>query len=130
MFFSAYFCINSDTLLQMRTLRSRLAYLLLLCFTRVLLPDAWVLAMHQHEHTQEEPAQASRFDKTQAKALLTAKHQHCQTDHFYHVPFYPVPPLELPFVVRYADTEVVGGILAEAHCASRTAYLRGPPNRA
>lgn len=114
----------------MRTLRSRLAYLLLLCFTRVLLPDAWVLALHSHEHTQEEPAQASHRDKTQAKALLTAKHQHCQTDHFYHVPFYPAPPLVLPVAVFYAAAPAVGGFLAEAHRASQTAHLRGPPSRA
>jgi hypothetical protein len=60
--------------------------------------------------------------------LLTAKHQHCQTDNFYHVPFYPVPPLELPLVVRYADVEAMGGILAEAHRVSQTAHLRGPPS--
>jgi hypothetical protein len=114
----------------MRTLRSRLAFLLLLCFTRVLLPDAWVLAMHQHEHTEEEPAHATRLDNAHAKALLTAKHQHCQTESFYHVSFYPAPPVELPFVVRYADAETVGDIVAEAHRASQTAHLRGPPSRA
>lgn len=114
----------------MRTLRTRLAYLLLLCFTRVLLPDAWILAMHQHEHTQEEPAHATRLDNARAKALLTAKHQHCQTDNFYHIPFYPAPPLELPFVVRHADVEAMEGILTEAHRALQTAHLRGPPSRA
>ena len=114
----------------MRTLRTRLAYLLLLCFTRVLLPDAWVLAMHQHEHTQEEPAHATRLDNAHAKALLTTKHQHCQTDNFYHVPFYPALPIELPFVARYANAEAVGGILAEAHRVSQIAHLRGPPRRA
>ena len=114
----------------MRTLRSRLAYLLLLCFMRVLLPDAWVLALHQHEHTLEEPAQATRVDKAQSKALLTAQHQHCQTDHFYHVPFQAAPPLELPFAVVYARVELMGGILAEAHRASQVEHLRGPPSRA
>ncbi|SMB85568.1 hypothetical protein SAMN00120144_2839 [Hymenobacter roseosalivarius DSM 11622] len=114
----------------MRTLRSRLAFLLLLCFTRVLLPDAWVLGLHQHQHTLEEPAQATRQDKKQAKALLTARHQHCQTDHFYHVPFQPTPPLELPFAVVYARTEAVGGILGGAHRAPHAAYLRGPPGQA
>lgn len=114
----------------MRALRSRLAYLLLLCFTRVLLPDAWVLALHQHEHTLEEPAQATKLDKQQAKSLLTAQHQHCQTDHFYHIPFQLAAPLELPFVVAHSRAEVVGGILAEAHRASPAAQLRGPPSRA
>ncbi|MGY2133877.1 hypothetical protein ACW9KT_16735 [Hymenobacter sp. HD11105] len=114
----------------MRTLRTRLAFLLLLCFTRVLLPDAWVLAMHQHEHTEEEPAHATRLDNAHAKALLTAKHQHCQTDSFYHVPFQPAPPVELPFAVAYANATAVGGILAEAHSVSQTARLRGPPSRA
>lgn len=114
----------------MRPLRSRLAYLLLLCFTRVLLPDAWLLALHQHQHTLEEPAQATRLDKANAKALLTAQHKHCQSDHFYHIPFYPVPPVELPFVVAYADGEAMRGTIAEAHRAFQTAHLRGPPARA
>jgi hypothetical protein len=114
----------------MRTIRTRLAYLLLLCFMRVLLPDAWILAMHQHEHTLEEPAQATRAEKAHAKALLTAKHQHCQSDSFYHIPFQPTPPIELPFAVAYADAVVAEGILAEAHRASQTAHLRGPPSKA
>ncbi|MBC6608625.1 hypothetical protein H8B13_17495 [Hymenobacter sp. BT188] len=113
----------------MRTLRSRLALLLLLCFTRVLLPDAWILALHQHEHTLAESAQATRIDKSQAKALLTVQHQHCQVDHFYHIPFQAPAPLELPFVVFYAPMEAVGGILAEAHHSVEVARLRGPPSR-
>lgn len=114
----------------MRTLRSSLALLLLLCFTRVLLPDAWILALHQHEHTLEESAQATHLDKAQAKALLTVQHQHCQADHFYHIPFQIPSPLELPFVVFYARAEVVGGFLAEAHRNVQVARLRGPPSRA
>ncbi|WP_133274300.1 hypothetical protein [Hymenobacter radiodurans] len=114
----------------MRTLRSRLALLLLLCFTRVLLPDAWILALHQHEHTLEESAQATRVDKAQDKALLTVQHQHCQVDHFYNVPFQVPAPLELPFVVLYAHQEAVGGFLADAHRSVQVARLRGPPTQA
>jgi hypothetical protein len=114
----------------MQTLRSRLALLLLFCFTRVVLPDAWILSLHQHEHTQEEPVQATQVEKAQSKALLTAQHLHCQTDHFYQIPFQPAPPLDLPLALIYARTVVVGGILTEAHRASQTAQMRGPPSQA
>lgn len=116
-----------ETLLQMRTLRSRLALVLLLCFVRVALPDVWVLALHQHEHTTEEVTPAQR----KQKALLTARHQHCQTDHFYNVPFQPVPPLEFAALVgqplRTATPHVVAGWPRNL---TLTCYLRGPPARA
>ncbi|UOQ75676.1 hypothetical protein MUN84_13485 [Hymenobacter sp. 5516J-16] len=71
----------------MRTFRSRLALVLLLCFVRVLLPDAWVLALHAHQHTTEEPTQALKWPK--GKALLSAKHQHCDADQFFKSAFEP-----------------------------------------
>lgn len=113
----------------MRSVRARLALLLLLCFTRVLLPDAWILALHQHEHTLEESAQATRVEKSQASALLTIQHQHCQVDHFYHIPFQVPAPIALPTVALCGRTEAVGGIVADAHCNMQVARLRGPPSQ-
>jgi hypothetical protein len=112
----------------MHKLRSRLAILLLLCFTRVLLPDAWVLALHSHEHTTEEAAQKPRVDK--AKALLSAKHQHCAVDHFYDVPFQAALPLE--FVLFIGHTTSVAAVPTSVSLATSPsgAYLRGPPSRA
>lgn len=116
-------------MLQMRTLRSRLALVLLLCFARVLLPDAWVLALHTHQHTTEEPTQAATWPK--GKALLSAKHQHCDADQFFKSAFEPAPvavlaaPAPGQFAKVVASALVVRGYLPPV----RTADLRGPPSR-
>ena len=116
-------------MLQMRTLRSRLALALLLCFARVLLPDAWVLALHAHQHTTHEPTLASDWPK--GKSLLSAEHQHCDTDQFFKSAFEPglpvvVPVRELTTVAAVATQGSVAGYAAPiAHTA-----LRGPPTYA
>lgn len=110
----------------MQTLRSRLALVLLLCFTRVLLPEAWILNLHAHRHTTEEPTQAPGAYK--GKTILSAKHQHCDVDHFYHVPFQPAPPLELPLLfAAYAPTISESGASVWLSATRATADLRGPP---
>ncbi|MBT9393124.1 hypothetical protein KLP40_08105 [Hymenobacter sp. NST-14] len=110
----------------MRTLRSRLAFVLLLCFARVLVPDAWVLALHAHEHTVEAPASTT----ARHKAHLSAQHQHCAVDHFYDVPFQLASPLELAALApgfRVPVGTPLASVWASAH--SSTADLRGPPSR-
>ena len=118
-----------DTLLHMQTLRSRLAILLLLCFTRVLLPEAWVLDLHAHQHTTEEPTQAP--GELKGKTLLSAKHQHCDVDHFYQVPFQPAAPLKLPVLfAAYAAIISLPGTSVWLSATRPTADLRGPPCQA
>jgi hypothetical protein len=110
----------------MQTLRSRLALLLLLCFSRVLLPEAWVLDLHAHEHTTEEPTQVDGPFK--GKALLSTKHQHCAVDHFYDVPFQPASPLELPALVPvYQAAAATPEVSVWLSAMRSTADLRGPP---
>lgn len=112
----------------MRTLRSRLALVLLLCFVRVLLPDAWVLALHQHEHTTEEPTRAVAWPK--GKALLSAKHQHCDADHFFKSAFEPAAlmPATAPSAAEFAalPTPAVAAVRYLQPVA--TPDLRGPPS--
>jgi hypothetical protein len=119
-----------DTLLQMQTLRSRLALVLLLCFVRVLLPDAWVLALHQHAHTTEEPTQATGWPK--GKALVSAKHQHCDADQFFKSAFEPAPATQAapaePLQFAAPVTAAVAAVQVTDHFT--TPDLRGPPARA
>ncbi|RSK30225.1 hypothetical protein [Hymenobacter metallilatus] len=112
----------------MRALRSRLALVLLLCFVRVLLPDAWVLALHQHEHTTEEPTQAVGWPK--GKALVSAKHQHCEADQFFKSAFEPTTTLPLGVLAAAVFAQPAPHSLPLAwHCLPRlTADLRGPPS--
>ena len=111
----------------MQALRSHLAILLLLCFTRVLLPDTWVLALHGHGHTAEISPAAGR---PTAKALLTAKHQHCQTDHFCALPL----PLSYAWQFGRPAGYQRPGATPQGSVWQRPAplarLLRGPPARA
>lgn len=119
-----------DTLLQMQTLRSRLALVLLLCFVRVLLPDAWVLALHQHAHTTEEPTHATDWPK--GKALVSAKHQHCDADQFFKSAFEPGPATSLTPARPLQFAAPVAAVLVATQAANTfaTPDLRGPPARA
>lgn len=112
----------------MHTLRSRLALVLLLCFVRVLLPDAWVLALHQHQHTTEEPTRDATWPK--GKELLSAKHQHCDADQFFKSAFEPAPPVlaAQPTHFVFAPTSEPSVVAAEYAQAVATASLRGPPS--
>lgn len=111
----------------MQKLRSRLALVLLLCFVRVLLPDTWILAMHAHTHTTDEPTEHAGWPK--GKALVSAKHQHCDADNFYSAAFQTPAPLELPRpVVQYARPAAVPLVATAATAPTPTADLRGPPS--
>ena len=109
-------------------LRPYFALLLLLCLTRTLLPEAWILALHSHEHTTEEPAFAPH-KRQPAKTLLSTKHTHCQTEQFYNVPFQPAPPVAVPqprVLLCYQPLAVPTTLACSATVLRRTA-LRGPP---
>jgi hypothetical protein len=112
------------------SLRPYLACLLLLCFVRVLLPEAWVLALHPHQHTTEEPAQRASLTATvKGKHLLTSKHTHCHEESLYDAAFQPAAPVVVPSPVCLARvgllTPFAASVWAEAVAAQRC--LRGPP---
>ena len=116
----------------MQALRSHIALLLLLCLTRTLLPEAWILALHAHAHTTAEPAQAPAFGH-KGKALVSARHQHCAIEQFYNAAFQAAGPLIVPqprVAPRYAALAVPRAVRAEAGRQLRHLTLRGPPRRA
>lgn len=109
--------------------RPYLALLLLLCLTRTLLPEAWILALHRHEHTSEEVAFAPKAQVIKGKALLTTRHTHCQTEQFYHASFQPGVPVLAPLPplrLSYQPLAVPVTLGSLATLLRRTA-LRGPP---
>ena len=112
----------------MSALRSHIALLLLLCLTRTLLPEAWVLDMHAHTHTTDEPAQAPAF-RTKGKALVSSQHQHCAVDHLYDVPFLPSAPMVVPVPMGLPcfATAPVPTVATAPWIAREPAQLRGPP---
>ena len=107
-------------------LRPYLASLLLLCLLRTLLPGAWILALHNHDHTTTELVQASR---SKGKVFLSTKHTHCHTEQFYHVPFRPEAPVAVPLPplrLSYQPLAVPRQLACSAVALRRSA-LRGPP---
>lgn len=113
----------------MQALRSHLALLLLLCFTRTLLPEAWVLALHAHAHTTFEPAHAPVF-ASKGKALLSSKHRHCTVEQFYSAAFHAAVPVAVPLprvAPSYAAPAAALDICAVTGQLVRPLALRGPP---
>jgi len=116
----------------MQALRIHIALLLLLCLTRTLLPEAWVLALHGHAHTETEAAHEPAY-KHKGKALISTKHQHCDVEHFYDVAFQASVPVLVPgprVAPRYAPARLVLAVSAASGLPTPTTALRGPPCRA
>ena len=110
----------------------RLLAWLLLYLGRALLPEAWGLALHHHEHTSVEPAQAKAFRHT-GKALLSVRHQHCPVKQFYNVAHQAAAPLALPHprrAPRYAVAAALPPVRPAAGEVLFARSLRGPPGRA
>jgi hypothetical protein len=115
-----------------QTPRLLLAWLLLLCLVRTLLPEAWVLALHRHEHTTVEPAQAAAFRRT-GKALLSVQHQHCPIEQFYNVTYQGSGPVVVPgprVAPGYAAAPALPPVRPAAGEVRYARSLRGPPARA
>ena len=113
-----------------QVLRSHIALLLLLCLTRTLLPEAWILGLHAHTHTIKELAHAPEVAR-KGRFELSAQHQHCAVEQFYHAAFQaagsvliPQPRLTPCYAIRLAP-------LALRAAAGQQVWgltLRGPPD--
>jgi hypothetical protein len=107
------------------SLRSHIALMLLLAFVRVLVPDELLLALHPHRHTEHEVAHEGKG----LKAIVSAKHVHCPTDHLFNAPALPAPTFVFGVRVptRFARPRAEE---VTSHWAGRlvqTLCLRGPP---
>lgn len=109
-------------------LRPYFALLLLLCLSRTLLPEAWVLALHPHPHTTQEAAHAASHK--QPRLLLTTRHQHCYAEQFYNVPFAANSKMLLPQPRRQPRyvARPVARVRAGLGPARSARGQRGPPD--
>ena len=101
--------------------------LLLLCLVRVQLPEAWVLLLHPHQHTEHEETQRPGWAK--GKALIGQQHQHCHAEQLFDAPFQAAAPVQVPVrlsVPRYLALRVPA-TLSNSAVALRGTALRGPP---
>ncbi|WP_345234776.1 hypothetical protein [Hymenobacter saemangeumensis] len=106
--------------------------MLLLCLTRTLLPEAWVLALHSHAHTEVEAAHEPAY-KHKGKSLLSVKHQHCPVEQFYNVAYQAGAPVVVPgprVAPVYAQPLLALAVSGATGVATGPAALRGPPARA
>ncbi len=115
----------------MSFLRRHISLVLLLAFTRVLVPDAAVLALHPHAHTEREAAHDAG-SALKGKTVVAEKHTHCPTDHLFNAPALPAPAFVWGMVVpvRYAQPESVALASVWAARLVTTRCLRGPPGTA
>ncbi|MDQ4140224.1 MAG: hypothetical protein M3142_06835 [Bacteroidota bacterium] len=79
---------------------------MLLLFSRIIIPNEFILALHAHPHTTHK--QASKTTKVK----LEQKHTHCPTEHLFNSSFYftqtahGVQIVSLPTTYRVAIASV------------------------
>lgn len=121
-----FFILDSLRVTDLRpVLRPYLATLLLLCLVRTLLPEAWVLTLHAHQHTTEVATAARR----QGKALASPQHTHCHTEQFYNVAYAAAARVVVPLPRQQRCYRALAGLAppAAVAVALRRPALRGPP---
>jgi hypothetical protein len=109
--------------------RKIIAWWLLALLLRVLAPDAAVLRLHWHQHTEDQSL-SMLSTKAGAKAVLSAQHQHCHVEQLYNAPFQPSLPFQLEAPVRlrlYAVYRPQAPVCRASHLLEG-ACLRGPPS--
>lgn len=115
----------------MQRLRGKVwAWWLLLLLGRLLVPEAAVLSLHAHHHT-EHPTAARVAARPLAahRAELSAQHQHCHAESLYDVAFQPALPPAVPVPARqliYPAYQVAVDLCPARHLLPGAA-LRGPP---
>lgn len=98
--------------------RSLISLLLLVLFVRLMVPEAAVLALHQHEHTEHEYLD---------DAKVSTKHQHCHVDDLFNTDF-TVPSFSVELRINPAGACYMQPYsFAWKFTYPHNTYLRGPP---
>ena len=106
----------------MHQFKNYIAFFLLLLFVRVLVPETTVLAMHAHEHTQDEQK------KNDTGFKLDNKHTHCHTDDFFNTPYSPAPGTQIfTSIITFTDTYSANHSYIWKFTFPNNNDLRGPP---
>ncbi|AMM50844.1 hypothetical protein TH61_06140 [Rufibacter sp. DG15C] len=105
----------------MRALRNLSAYLLLLLFMRVMVPEKVLVTLHAHAHTQHKVHDES-------KPHLDNKHTHCPTAELFDTPFQLSEHLvQFPSPLLLVDRYQEGFAFIWKFSYPHTASPRGPP---
>ncbi len=102
--------------------KNYIALFLLLLFVRVVVPEAAVLALHTHEHTQD------KLVKMDTGLKLEKKHTHCHTDNLFNSPFSPAfATITYHTPITFSETyAALQGFVWKFTFPNNT-ELRGPP---
>ncbi len=108
----------------MLRLQPYIASFLLLLFCQVMVPEAALLALHDHEHTEAHDEQLPDAEHTVEKA-----HQHCKVKEYGPTDLISFPRLEVPFTAPPISTRISGFTFAWKFTYPNNIDLRGPPQR-
>ena len=115
-----YLCIFRYLNQYVHRSKNHITYLFLLLFLRVLVPETAVLALHSHEHTQEQLNEESGFK-------LDKRHQHCHIDELFSAPFTPALKVVItPLNLTLADTYSANHSYIWKFTFPNNTDLRGP----
>ncbi|MDX5421547.1 MAG: hypothetical protein LPK14_04785 [Hymenobacteraceae bacterium] len=105
----------------MHRLVKYIALFLLLLFCRAMVPDALLLSLHAHGHTEHHSPGDSK------QAHVSEKHSHCPVEDLFGAPYHgSVASVDFP-AVEHTSTYTVcysGNWYGTSHA---TSFLRGPP---
>jgi hypothetical protein len=100
-----------------------IAFFLLVIFARVLVPDALILVLHAHSHT--EHARSVEVDRHHPK--LEQGHTHCPAENVFHSPFQFALAGQDLLAPVYPETHSDQLLLLRVFSFPSTITLRGPP---
>ena len=110
----------------MQTFRQYIAFFLLLAFVRVMVPDALMLKLHAHQHTEHHAAHGHHITHDHGLEL-DVKHTHCPVEDVFNAPYQPelfhFSLVPLTHSDSYAELESFPWAFTVPH----SLYLRGPP---
>lgn len=95
---------------------------------RVLTPEAAVLRLHFHDHTEDTSLAPAKVT-SDTQAALSPEHQHCHAEQLYDAPFQPAARVGTPApirLLRYATYRPQAPVCRASHLLDG-ASLRGPP---
>jgi len=116
-----YLCIFRYLNQYVHRSKNHVAYLFLLLFLRVLVPETAVLALHSHEHTQEELNEEFGFK-------LDKRHQHCHMDELFSAPYMPNQSVFLKaLTLTFNDSYSANHSYIWKFTFPTNTDLRGPP---
>ncbi len=109
----------------MNILQRHIALFLLLLFVRVLVPDGFMLVLHNHAHTAHDATELVKLHPDAAK--VDTAHLHCPIEKLFGAPYQASFCLYDLTQLTHTATYAEAGTATSQRLPLTQAYLRGPP---